>query len=341
MTDSRDRPEGGTSPGVLPNPAPVFVVAAARSGTTLLRVLIDRHPDLAVPGEGHFIPHLWAKRDRYGRDGIVERPDVWLADLARHPSFQFWGLPIENVRDELRGRQSVRFSEAVEAAYLAYARRAEKPRWADKTPDYIDHLPLLSSLFPEARFVHMIRDGRDVALSTIDLKRFHRRAATCAHFWSRQVDGAMREGKRLGSDRYLELRYEDLLDDPEGELRRFCRFVDLPFDAAMLEHDERDLEKLPERFRSIHSRLALPPTKGLRDWRSQMPRPEVAEFEAVAGRELTRAGYQLAAGHPRARTRILARWRMGGFAVRYLRHRARTRARRLLAGHARSASAAD
>jgi hypothetical protein len=309
---------------------PFFVVAAARSGTTLLRVMLDRHPLLAIPGEGHFIPHLWATRDRYGSGGIVERPEVLLADLARHPGFRFWDLPITAVRDEIVGTPAPTFAEVMEAAYVAYARRAGKPRWADKTPDYVDHLPLLASLFPEARFVHMIRDGRDVALSTIDLKRFHRHASTCAHFWARQVGGAMREGeRRLGPERYLELRYEDLLDDPERELRRLCAFVDLPFHESLLEHDERDLEKLPEQFRPIHSRLALPPTKGLRDWRSQMSASEVAEFEAVAGRELAAAGYPLAHARPGPWTRLRARLRMVGFASRYLRHRVRARLRRL------------
>jgi hypothetical protein len=311
-----------------PGGPPFFVVAAARSGTTLLRVMLDRHPMLAVPGEGHFIPHLWSTRERYGRSGVVERPEVWLDDLARHPSFRFWDLPIAEVRAELGGRERLGFAEAVDAAYRAYARAHGKPRWADKTPDYIDHLPLLAGLFPNARFVHMLRDGRDVALSTIDLKRFHRHAATCAHFWSRQVGGAMREGEALGPDRYLELRYEDLIDDPERELRRLCAFGDLPFDEALLEHDAHDLEKLPERFRPIHSRLALPPTKGLRDWRSQMPRSEVAEFEAVAGPQLSAAGYALEAGPAGPWTRVRARWRMVGFAARYLRHRARARLRR-------------
>jgi len=308
---------------------PFFVVAAARSGTTLLRVMLDRHPAVAIPGEGHFIPHLWSTRERYGRDEMVERPEVWLGDLGRHPSFRFWDLSIDAVRDEFGGRTVLTFADAVDAAYRAFARRAGKPRWGDKTPNYIDHLPLLAKLFPQARFVHMIRDGRDVALSTIDLKGFHRHASTCAHFWGRQVGGAMREGERLGQERYLELRYEDLLDEPERELRRLCEFVDLPFHESLLEHDERDLQKLPERFRAIHSRLALPPTKGLRDWRIQMSSSEVAEFEAVAGSELAAAGYPLAGGRTGPWINVRARWRMVGFAARYLRHRARARYRRL------------
>jgi hypothetical protein len=205
------------------------------------------------------------------------------------------------------------------AAYRAYAKRDGKTRWADKTPEYITSLSELSELFPTARFVHLIRDGRDVALSYLDMKRTHRHAATCAYVWSREVGSAFRQGKRLGDRRYFELRYEDLLDEPERELRRLCEYVGLPFEEAMLEHNEHDLEKLPVRFRSMHSRLALPPTKGLRNWREEMSPSEVAEFEAIAGAELRSAGYELVYPSPGLRTQVLARWRMVGFAGRYLR----------------------
>lgn len=315
-----------------PTGPPFFVVAAARSGTTLLRVMLDRHHDVAIPGEGHFIPHLWARRDRYGGGGRVRRTEVFLHDLDAHPAFGFWDLPISAVRDAIGDRSDLSFADAIHAAYAAYARKQGKARWADKTPDYIDHLPLLSRLFPEARFVHMVRDGRDVALSTLDLRRFHRHAATCGYFWARQIAAAIGEGRRLGPGRYLELRYEDLLDGPERELERLCTFVGLPYDDAMLQHDEHDLEKLPERFRPIHTRLALPPTKGLRDWRTQMSPREVAEFEAVAGDQLRAAGYDVVGGSPGLATRLRARYRMAGFGARYLRHRFRVRLRRTRRG---------
>jgi hypothetical protein len=96
----------------------------------------------------------------------------------------------------------------------------------------------------------------------------------------------------------------------------------------MLEHDGGALERLPERMRSIHTRLALPPTKGLRDWRRDMHPREVAEFEAIAGRVLAEASYELSSGTPSLRARAMGRWRMAGFAARYARRRLWRRATR-------------
>ena len=314
---------------------PFFIVAAARSGTTLLRVMLDRHPDIAIPGEGHFIPRMWKNRKRYGVDGRVDQIDLFLADLARDRAFGYWELPIQAVRSEIGDRVGLPLPEAISSAYAAFAHAHGKERWADKTPDYIDHLALLARLFPKARFVHMIRDGRDVALSTIDLKRLHRHAATCGYFWSRQIGTARTVGRRLGSRRYFEVRYEDLIGSPEPILRRLCDFVGLAFDPALLDHDERTLEKIPQRFRTMHSRLSLPPTKGLRDWRTQMAPREVAEYESMAGPMLLATGYDLAMTTPTALTRARAWSRMGGFAARY----AAQRTRRYLRGRTSGAAA--
>jgi len=307
---------------------PFFIVGAPRSGTTLLRVMIDRHPEVAIPGEGHFIPDLWAARRRYGRNGRIDDQRRWLRDLAAHPVFRYWELTPEAVAQELPGRQPS-FAEAVDAAYRAYARQHGKIRWGDKTPEYVDHLPLLAKLFPDARFVHLLRDGRDVALSTLDLGRLHTHAASAAFFWARHVRHAWAISSSLGAERYLELRYEDLVEEPERRLREVCEFLSLPFQPSMLDHDGGALERLPERMRSIHTRLALPPTKGLRDWRRDMHPLQVAEFEAIAGPCLAEAGYELASATPSLRARAMGRWRIAAFAARYGRRRVWRRATRL------------
>jgi hypothetical protein len=310
-------------------PPPFFIVGAARSGTTLLRLMLDRHPEVAIPGESHFIPPLWARRRRYGRAGSIDDREAWLRDLSAQPAFRRWDLPIELVRRELDALPDPTFAQAIEAVFLAYAHSRGKERWGDKTPDYVEHLPLLAHLFPTARFVHLIRDGRDVALSTIDLQRLHRRAATAAYFWARAIRQGRTAARLLGPERYVEVRYEELLDDPEGEIRRLARFLDLAFHPAMLEHDREARERLPEGIRRIHGRLALPPTKGLRDWRRDMRPSEVEEFEAVAGRELLAAGYEPSGRHIGVLARARAWSRMIPFgltyAVRLLRARRHSR----------------
>lgn len=306
---------------------PFFIVGAARSGTTLLRLMLDRHPEVAIPGESHFIPPLWKRRGRYGRDDRIEDRDAWLRDLSAQRTFRRWDLSPELVRQELDRIPHPTFAQAVEAVFLAYARSRGKTRWGDKTPDNVEHLPLLAGLFPQARVVHLIRDGRDVALSTIDLKRLHRRAATAAYFWARALRQGRAAAPSLGPGRYLEVTYETLVEHPEREIRRLAGFLDIPFHPAMLQHDREAGDRLPEGVRRLHSRVALPPTRGLRDWRRDMRPEEVEEFEAVAGRELLAAGYELSGRRFGLLVTARAWSRMVPFGLSYARSRVRGRTR--------------
>jgi hypothetical protein len=302
---------------------PFFIVGADRSGTTLLVVMLDRHPDVAIPSEGHFIPPLWRQRRRYGADDRIENLDRFLYDLLSHPSFRHWSLPAESIRWELGSIECPQFAVAIAAAYAAFARSQGKTRWGDKTPEYVGHIPLLATLFPEARFVHMIRDPRDVALSTLDLNKLHRHAATSAYFWARKIRRAREAEKWLGSRRYHEVRYEALVSDPRSELQRLADFLALPFDERMLDHDPHSIERIPPRLRHMHSRLALPPTKGLRDWRTQMRPSDVEEVEAIAHAEMEATGYPRSMSNRSAMAGARAYSRLAGFAVRYVRLKVR------------------
>jgi sulfotransferase family protein len=280
----------------------------------MFRLILDRHPDVSVPPESHFIPVLWARRGRYGRGDLVEDQEAFLRDLGSNERFRRWDLPIEAVREELAARSPLTFASAVEATYLAYAGKAGKSRWGDKTPGYADHMSLIAGLFPEARFLHLIRDGRDVTSSVVSLGRGHR-AGTAAFLWAKEVRRARKGGAELRPSRYMELRYEDLLGDLEGELRRACEFLELPFDQAMLRHDERALEKVVPEQRWMQRRIHLPPTKGLRDWRIDMTPSDIAETEAVAGKQLAASGYELTTRRTLP-ARVGAWLRVGAFLLR-------------------------
>lgn len=285
--------------------------------------MLNRHPHVVIVPESHFIPHLWQRRRRYGPGGRVERTELFLRDLISNPRFRLWGLPGELLREEMgRLGSAPSFAEAVTAPFRAYARWSNKPRWGDKTPVYVEHIPLLASLFPEARFVHVLRDGRDVALSMMDLGRLHRGGASPALVWARRVRRGRAAGRALGRERYAELRYEQLVEDPERALRPLCRFLELPYDPVMVQHREGQSELIPEPIRWMHRRLDLPPTKGLRDWRKEMSDRDVRRFQAVAGRELASFGYS--AGPPPGIGDRLAAWAdVAGFGARILGRRAR------------------
>ena len=181
------------------------------------------------------------------------------------------------------------YPEAVRRLYGLYAGQRGKTRYGDKTQSNIHQLPMLAELFPEAKFIHAVRDGRDVALAHTDGTKIEQVAVS----WKRRVTAGREAGAAVGPDRYIESRFEELIDDTEGAVGRLCDFLDLPFDPQMLTYYERagdivSTTAVPDRHKDIY----LPPTKGLRDWRLELSDDQVARFEALAGPLLTELGYE-------------------------------------------------
>ena len=170
-----------------------------------------------------------------------------------------------------------------------------KPRWGDKTPGYVEHLPHLAALFPTATFVHLIRDGRDVATSLAEWPWGPASPVAGAFWWRRKVRAGRRAGARLGPGRYLELRLEDLIQDPESELRRLCTFIGEEFEPAMLEYQGSAAEWMRRPQETLmaftHPHLTKPPTAGLRDWRRGLTDGHQQAIEAACAPLLRELGY--------------------------------------------------
>ena len=268
---------------------PLFVLGVSRSGTTLLRVVLDRSPGIAIPDESFFIP-LLARRHR----GKVDR-GRFLDDVSRLSTPAAWGLSPADIATRLRpGMQT---GEAIAAIFEAHAAKEGKPRWGDKTPMYMRHLRVLERLFPDAQYIHLIRDGRDAALSFLRMPEgtFTRTwahphsAADFACLWRTEVAAARELGQRVGSSRYFEVGYEDLVARPEDMVRRICEFASLPYEPAMLDYRGAvDVSEKPHQ-----QRLLQPLTPGVRDWRTQMTAEDVRAFESIAGDLLGQVGYGL------------------------------------------------
>jgi hypothetical protein len=216
-------------------------------------------------------------------------------------------LDARSVLDRLSGLGVETCSDAIRDVFSMYAERVGKERYAEKTPMNVIHMPFLGRAFPEAHFIHLIRDGRDVALSYLDTDFGVESLGEAAIYWDRFVRKGRSDGLRLGP-RYREIRYEDLLADPEEVLRSLCEFVALHYDAAMLEYHRRADALLASTPRAEHhQRLRLPPTAGLRDWRTQMDQHSLLLFEALAGDLLDELGYERWGGALGASAKLKAR----------------------------------
>jgi hypothetical protein len=245
--------------------------------------MLDSHHDLAVPPESYFLIPLM--QQPYSRE-------KFLSLLSGHRRFVRWALPTESVADILNTEKPDELADAVRILYKAYAISCGKTRWGDKTPGYVRHIAGLARLLPEAHFVHIIRDGRDVALSWLDVPFGPESISEAATRWRKDVRAGRRAGRRQAADRYIEVRYENLVRRPERVLRRICDFVDLPFDQDMLDYTSRAESVIEATIEpESHKRLRRPPTPGLRDWRRDMDEADVHAFRDVAGDLLAKLGY--------------------------------------------------
>ena len=292
-----------------------FFVGCGRSGTTLVRALVDAHPDMAIPPESHFVVA------EAPRGGAAFDPAAFVSALAASDRFALWELDRDAVAGAVRGAAD--YPDAVRATFALWARRQGKARYGDKTPGYVVHLPVIAGLFPEAVVVHVVRDGRDVAASFVELG-WAGTAEEAALHWRLRVSRGRQAGRALAPGRYHELRYEDLVADPERTLRALCEAIALPFSPAMVDHRAEAAEVArttshPE----YHRHLAEPVTADLRDWRHDLDPSTLARIELLAAPVLAGLGYEPSGVRPSARDRAAA----AGHRARWEAHRVSRRLR--------------
>ncbi len=301
---SRTRRAAARGPERVPAP---FVVGVNRSGTTLLRMMLDAHPQLTVPPETHFVPELIE-----AAESRSPTPESLLATITKQREWGDFGLTEEELLERFRAIDPLNAGDALRAFYEAYAERVGKPRWGEKTPIYVKSMRKIERALPEARFVHVIRDGRDVALSIRDRAVKEHPIDRIAERWVRRITRAREQAKRLAH--YEEIRYENLILDTRPTLEVVCEFFALPWDDALLEYHERSADRLEEMKRelpddgkrttlSVERRMATharttekPDPRRVSRWRESMDRADRAEFESIAGPLLTELGYQTGDG---------------------------------------------
>jgi Sulfotransferase family len=259
---------------------PIFLLGHDRSGTTMLRLILDRG-DVAIPPESMFL--------------LDVHPGQPADDVLRtawdHPRVRLWGLGGDPppLPEGLNGADAFRF--AVSAPFAAYADAEGKRRWGDKTPAYIRHVDRLATIWPDARFVVLVRDGRDVALSVMGVPFGPNNAWAAARSWATAVQQG-REAAARYPGRVLEVRYEDLVSNPEREVQTICGFLALEYSQDMLAIEQTERSKVVEDqagwFTNVWSGIT---TAAVGKWRTELTPRQVEMFESVAGDELRALGY--------------------------------------------------
>jgi hypothetical protein len=258
--------------------SPIVIGGCGRSGTTLLRLMLDSHSRICCGPESSVF-----RRRAIDPDSLADR-------------YGFARDDVRAVYDAARSRP-----EFIEGFAALALRKAGKARWAEKTPRNISRLRQIFRHFPGARFVHVLRDGRDVACSLRTHPRHRvvdgklvpldtwKPIAGCARRWVRDVEASRPFWKDA---RLLTIRYEDLVREPRVALARVMAFVGEPWDEAMLRHAAaaspfRDAT----RFAQNPEALAAVSTASLNRWQRDLDARDRRIFKRIAGKLLVELGY--------------------------------------------------
>ena len=276
---------------------PLFIGACPRSGTTLLRSMLDNHPDLAMPAETNFVIPLWKTRVGFGdlrAEDNRRRVADWIFREEGNGGRRIRAGRVS--RDEAVARVVAApptLGSLLEACFALHAEAHDKPRWGDKRPAYASWLPMLFALFPDAQFINLVRDPRATVASQIPLgwDPAPVAAASAAARWATTIGRVDAHGARLRPDQLLDLRYEDMVADPAGTLERVCAFAGLRGGdtiATMIEAERGG------RFKpGWHDQLsAAVTTDSVERWRERLAPHEAALAERAAAPHLERLGYR-------------------------------------------------
>jgi hypothetical protein len=274
---------------------PLFIGACPRSGTTLLRVILDHHPHLAMPHETDFLRPLWWQRHRFG--------DLTVRANRRRIGEWIFTNPERRGRRLRAGhwtrREAIRrianapptIGSIAQACFLLYAEAHDKLRWGDKRPAYSGFIGMLLEMFPDAQYVNVVRDPRGAVASQLgmgwDAPEVAVAAATAR--WEAAIRRTDHFARRLRPDQVMDLRYEDLVADPHGTMARVADFAGLRGGEAI----DRMLGAERTGFRGVHERVTQPvTTASIERWRERLTPVQVALVESAAAPHLERFGYR-------------------------------------------------
>lgn len=273
---------------------PIFIVGAPRSGTTLLRNALNRHSRIAICRETEFRHYVYRRRAAFGP----------LSDRRNRERVVRQYLALERIRRTLLDLGSLAEClmeegdsyPALFSSLLRFNMRAHcKSRWGEKTPDHAFFAETLFEWYPGATVIHILRDPRDVVASLMDMPSFPNSALGNANLWLTFNRAAARASRQPG---YILVRYEDLVADPEHELRRVCGVIGESFSSEMMA-PKFD----PTADRPWFQRAEEPITSSRMEiWRERLSKTDAALVEWYIGSELQNFGFQNASTPPTSAT---------------------------------------
>lgn len=253
----------------------VFIIGAPRSGTTFLASLLGK-TSYGAPVETHFITKYYKRLRQYGDIYQLDNFTALMTDILHERPVQQWRLhlDIESIYKSLP--EGFSYTDIVNRILAETKKDGLDKTWGDKTPHYIGSLEIITELFPEAKYIYIVRDGRDVALSLLEKNWGPSNIYDCAKYWVKLNDKAYILNYLKENGQLYSLTYEDLVDCTESHIRQIYQFLEEPV-------SESDVESLSVSVKAGN----------YGKWKKRMGKRDLKTFEAVAGEKLMALGYEV------------------------------------------------
>lgn len=274
----------------------IFMIGTQRSGSNLLRLMVNQAPTIAAPHPPHILERFTPLLPAYGDLQVESNFQRLVDDVVRLVEVNpvSWGVTFD--RGAIRRRCRDNSLVAVFGAVMDHMAESHgKPDWMCKSLANVHFLPEIERYFGEdARYLYLYRDGRDVCLSFLKAVVGEKTAYHVASQWHTEQQLALECGRRVASSQYLALSYEELTTNPESTLKLLCRWLGIEFSPAMLEFHESEEASKTAASGKLWENVKKPVmATNSKKWLKGMTTEQIVDFESVAGRSLTDLGYAL------------------------------------------------
>lgn len=257
---------------------PVFIISSGRSGTTLLRSMLVASGQISIPPETQNIHTLANKFLAYHGLKWDDLSRLVLADFESHHNFFMWEINLAPLYPTVIDlpKESRSLADILDQVYMFYAAKKfpEAKLWGDQSPIYTFHLTHILKIFPHAMFIHMLRDGRDVVSSEV-IRHGERIMTEGVYRWKKSIEITTKLQKKLPVNRFLEIRYEHLVQESEQTLRDVCSFIGITFNPIMLEY-WRLPSTVEHKYQSFHQNIGKPVfSTSVGKWRERLSQEQI------------------------------------------------------------------
>lgn len=284
----------------------VFILGNPRSGTSLFRLMLNQHSKIVAPPESGFMQWWFKKYKNWDiSDNFNNRINEFLDDLYESRKFETWKINRNALKEIILLKKPKDYAQLTECVYLAYDSNPENIKIiADKNNYYINHLTELKKIWPDAKFIHIIRDGRDVACSYLDMSELEtdspykpnlpENIRKIAKDWVDNNNEIAALSKKY-PENYILIKYEDLIIDSRNTLANFCDFLGIEFDHKMLDYYKpsvRDKSEPKETLDWKKKTLEKPDLKRIGRYSCDLKKKQIELFNNIALPSLKLYGYE-------------------------------------------------